>query len=215
MTETKILLVDDHAVVREGLREILDGHPNLTVVGEAGDGREALESVKRLSPDVVVMDIWLPRLSGTSATKEICKTSPGTRVVILSVHSGPRYVEEALLAGAWGYVVKSAAAKELIAAIEAVRDGRKFLSPAVAEGLVDRVVHPEAAASGPLAVLTAREREILQRVAEGLSAKEIAEDLHISTRTAETHRANMMRKLDVKKTASLVRIAIREGLMAP
>lgn len=215
MTDTRVLLVDDHAVIREGLRELLNARTDMVVVGEAGDGREAVEAVERLAPDVAVMDVWLPRLSGIAATEEIRKASPQTGVVVLSVHAELRFVENALRAGATGYVVKSAAAKELIAAIGAVREGKRYLSPEVAEGLVERVIHPGEAEPGPLAALSTREREILQRLAEGLSAKEIAADLHISTRTAETHRANVMRKLDVRKTTSLVRIAIREGLLAP
>jgi len=211
----RVLLVDDHAVLREGLREILESRSSVTVVGEAGDGREAVEAARRLRPDVVIMDVWLPRLSGIAATAEIVKEDPAAKIIILSVHERADVVEDALFAGASGYVVKSAAAQELITAIEAVVQRKKYISPAVAESLVDRVVHPNEAEHGPLAGLTRREREILQRVAEGLSAKEIGVDLHISARTVDTHRGSIMRKLDVHKTAGLVRIAIRGGLVSP
>ncbi len=212
--EVRILIVDDHVIVREGLREVLEGHPGFRVVGEAGDGREAIAAAERLVPDVAVMDLQLPRLSGIAAAREIARVSPATYVVILSVQEGVLAVEEALRAGAAGYVVKRAASTELVAALEAAVAGKKYLSPEVAEGLLERVTHPHESGAGPLAALTSREREILRWVAEGLTAKEIAENLSISVRTAETHRSNVMRKLGVSKTAGLVRIAIREGLVA-
>jgi DNA-binding NarL/FixJ family response regulator len=187
----------------------------VTVVGEASDGREGVELTARLRPDVVVMDVWLPRLSGIAATAEIHRQTPSAKVIILSVHARADFVEDALCAGALAYVVKTAATQELISAIDAVTHGKKYISPAVAEVLLDRLVHPDEADHGPLATLTPREREILQRVAEGLSAKEIAGDLHISARTVETHRGSIMRKLGVHKTAGLVRLAIREGLLGP
>lgn len=211
----QVLLVDDHAVVREGLRELLESRCRASVVGEASDGRDAVEAAARLRPDMVIMDVFLPRLSGIAATAEIVKEDRTTKVIVLSANERADIVQDALGAGASGYVVKSAAVAELVAAIEAVGEGRKYISPAVAQGVVERVVDPSHAERGPLSGLTRREREILQRVAEGLSAKEIGRDLHISARTVDTHRGAIMRKLDVHKTASLVRLAIRGGLLAP
>jgi DNA-binding NarL/FixJ family response regulator len=211
---TRVLVVDDHTLVREGLRELIASKPGFVVVGEAADGLAAVEAAAQLRPDVVVMDVWLPKLSGILALVEMRRANPRIRVLMLSAHDRANLVLDALRAGASGYLLKSAAASELIAAIVAVRNGEKYLSPAVAENVVQRALDPEVQ-RGALASLTAREREILQRLAEGLSAKEIGSQLHISVRTVETHRASLMRKLGIRKTASLVRFAIREGLLPP
>jgi DNA-binding NarL/FixJ family response regulator len=216
-SETRVLVVDDHEVVREGLCQFIDSHPGYRVVAQAGDGRDAVLEQERTAPDVTVMDVWLPRLSGIAATAEIRRARPDAKVVVLSVHEKPEVVEDALRAGASAYVVKRAPGRELITAIDAARDGKLYISPEVADGVVAHIMERD---HGPGAVthrscLTPREREILQRVAEGLSAKEIAADLHISVRTVETHRCSVMRKLGVHKTSNLVRIAIREGLIAP
>jgi len=213
--ETRILLVDDHAMVREALRAKLEAVDHLTVVGEARDGREAIEAARELRPDVIVMDIWLPRLSGLAATQEILKTDRNARVLILSVHEGRSFVEDAFRAGAIGYVVKSGSVQELLEAIDAVRQGRSYLSPAITQHVVGAIRDPRDSASSGLSRLSSREREVLQRIAEGLASKEIAADLHLSRRTVETHRANLMRKLGAHKASSLVRIAIREGLVSP
>ena len=213
--ETRVLLVDDHAMVREALRAKLDAVDDLKVVGEAQDGREAIEAAERLRPDVIVMDIWLPRLSGLAATEEIVKADRGARILILSVHEGRSFVEDAFRAGALGYVVKTGPVKELIEAIDAVRQGRSYLSPAITEHVVGAIRDPRDSATNGLGALSSREREVLQRIAEGLASKEIAADLHLSRRTVETHRANLMRKLGAHKASSLVRIAIREGLVSP
>jgi DNA-binding NarL/FixJ family response regulator len=213
--ETRVLLAEDHTLVREGLRELLDAQPGIRIIGEVSDGREAVAETLRLTPDVVVMDAWLPRLSGLLALTEIRKASPSTRVVMLSAYERVGFVVEALREGAYAYVPKSAPASELLAAIRAASAGEKYLSQAVSKQLVAQVIEPGQEGGQSIRWLTQREREILQRLAEGLSAKEIGAELDISVRTVESHRASMMRKLGVHKAADLVRFAIREGLVAP
>lgn len=215
MVDITVLLVDDQVLVREGFRQILEAHPGITVVGAVGDGQEAVEASQSHSPDVVLMETWLPHLSGIAATEEIRKTCPRTRVLILSAHQELRLVEAAVHAGAAGYLLKNEPSKALIDAVQIVQRGGLYISPGAAAELMNLVTDAGAGKRRPLGALTSREREILQRLAEGLSAKEVAGDLGISIRTAESHRANVMRKLGVHKTAGLVRIAIREGLIAP
>lgn len=212
---TRLLLVDDHEMLREALAGVIDRRPDLEVVGEASNGREAVELAKQLDPDVIVMDIWLPRLSGIDATREIVRQDPKARVVIMTQHDRRSFVEDALRAGALGYVVKSGSCRELLEAIDAVSRGRSYLSPTVTEHVVGALTRPADVGGQTLGALTAREREVLQRIAEGQGSKEIAADLHVSQRTVESHRANLMRKLDVHKVSGLVRLAIREGLVAP
>ena len=211
---TRILLADDHLLLRQGLRRLLEAE-GLEVAAEAGDGREAVEEALRVQPDVVLMDIWMPRLSGIEATRELLQRQPGAKVLMLSMHEGRAFVEDALRAGALGYVLKSASSHELCEAIEGVRQGRAYLSAAVAHEAAEAIRRPRGAAGTPLDSLTNREREVLQRIAEGFGSKEIASDLQLSRRTVESHRAHLMRKLGVHKTSALVRIAIREGLVAP
>jgi two-component system, NarL family, response regulator NreC len=213
-TETRILLVEDLAIVREGLRTMLEARSDLCIVGEAEDGRQAVEEAARLEPDIVVMDIELPRLSGIEATREIRKVRPETQVVILSVQDSCSVVEEALRAGASGYVIKTGTRRDLFDAVDALRAGRMYLSPGVADQVVMALRRPDRAEASAV-TLTEREREILERVVEGLSAKEIASELDISVRTVETHRHKIMRKLGVNKSSALVRIAIRDGLVKP
>ena len=213
--ETRVLLAEDHTLVREGLRELLDAQPGIRVVAEVSDGREAVEAALRLSPDVVVMDAWLPRLSGLLALSEIRRANPSARVVMLSAYERVGFVLEALREGAYAYVPKSAPASELLAAIRAASVGEKYISRSVSQQLVAQVIEPSPEGPQSLRWLTQREREILQRLAEGLSAKEIGAELRISVRTVESHRASMMRKLGIHKAAELVRFAIREGLVSP
>lgn len=213
--ETTILLVDDHRIVREGLRKILEERSDFSVIGEAADGEEAVRLTHEKHPDVVVMDIWMPRLSGIDAIRRIHRERNGTRCIALSMHQGRNYVEDALRAGASGYVVKSSAGEDLIQAIDTVRSGRSYLSPAVAEQVVEAIAHPEDQAGSSVAMLTGREREVLQLIAEGHSSKEIAQMLGVSLKTVESHRANLMDKLNIHKVSSLVRFAIRSGLVAP
>jgi DNA-binding NarL/FixJ family response regulator len=209
----RVLIADDHEVVRDGLRRVIEAGGDFAVVAEAGDGREAVRLAREHRPDVAVIDLWMPGVSGEEAIR--CIASDGdTKVLALSAYHEWGRVRSALQAGALGYVVKSAAATELIDALHALCDGRAYLSPAVAQHVVDELGGAEAPRS-PLEQLTEREREVLALIADGLSSKEIAARLGHSPKTAESHRASVMRKLGVHKTSSLVRIAIREGLVVP
>jgi len=205
---TRTLLVDDHLVMRDALRRLIEHQDDLEVVGEAADGREAVEVWKALRPDLTVMDISLPKMSGVLATRAIREIDPRAHVLILTMHDQACFVEDALAAGAAGYVVKTAPTAELLSAVEAARRSQIFLSPAIAR----HAVRGGGAADHKLSL---RERQVLQGIVEGLGSKEIAEDLHLSVRTVGTHRANIMRKLGLNKASALVRHAIREGLVAP
>ncbi len=211
---TTILLADDHRIVREGLRQLLDAQDAFEVIAEADDGEEAVQIAEAQQPDIAIMDIWMPRLSGIDAIRRISKTR-GTRSIALSMHDSRTYVEEALRAGASGYVVKSSATEDLFEAISAVRAGRSYLSPAVAQQVVEAITRPGDTSASAAAVLTGREREVLQLIAEGHSSKEIAGLLGVSLKTIESHRANLMEKLNIHKVSSLVRFAIRSGLVSP
>lgn len=213
--ETTIVLADDHALVRDVLRKYMEAEPSFRVVAEASEGREAVEAVRTHRPDVAVLDLWMPGLSGAEATRQIVESDSATRVLILTMHEDPSHVREALRAGASGYVVKTAPARQLLEAIEVVRRGQTYVSPAVSHHLVRAVRGEDEGESSILATLTQREREVLQLVAEGLSAKEIAVQLGLAIKTAAAHRANLMAKLGIHKTSLLVRLAIREGLVAP
>lgn len=210
----RVLLADDHDMVREALRQIIDERSDMAVVADARDGREAVSLAKEHAPDVAVIDLWMPGLAGEEAIRQIVERCPGTKVLALSMHEDWGRVRAALQAGALAYVVKSAAFHELIDAIHALASGRGYLSPAVAQHVVDAVGDHEHRRS-PIATLTEREREVLALIAEGLSSKEIAVQLGHAPKTAEAHRASLMRKLGVHKTSSLVRIAIRDGLVSP
>jgi DNA-binding NarL/FixJ family response regulator len=210
----RVLIADDHELVREGLRRVIEAGGDLTVVAEAKDGREAVALAREHRPDVAVIDLRMPGVSGEEATRRITRRERRTKVLVLSAHEEWDRVRGALEAGALGYVVKSAAASELVDAIHALCEGRAYLSPAVAHQVVD-AFGVGGAPPSPLTQLTEREREVLALIAEGLSSKEIAARLGHSPKTAETHRASLMRKLGVHKTSALVRIAIREGLVAP
>ncbi len=211
---TTILLADDHRIVREGLRKLLDANDAFEVIAEADDGEEAVQIAEAQQPDIAIMDIWMPRLSGIDAIRRISKTR-STRSIALSMHDSRTYVEEALRAGASGYVVKSSATEDLFEAISAVRAGRSYLSPAVAQQVVEAITRPGDTSASAAAVLTGREREVLQLIAEGHSSKEIAGLLGVSLKTIESHRANLMEKLNIHKVSSLVRFAIRSGLVSP
>jgi DNA-binding NarL/FixJ family response regulator len=210
---TRILLVDDHALVREGLRALLTSNAETQVIGEASTGREALELARNLDPDVILMDVGMPDLNGFEATRQMKSTAPGARVIALSTHSDKRYVLAMLEAGARGYIVKSAAGEELVRAIETVNRNQIYLSPAIAGVVVDSYLGREYPEEGiGAALLGSREREVLQLLAEGKSSPEIAGVMHISVSTVETHRRNIMRKLDIHSVAGLTKFAIREGL---
>jgi DNA-binding NarL/FixJ family response regulator len=209
----RVVLVEDHRIVRDGLRALLDGEAGMDVVAEAGDGRSAVRVIKEMQPQVVVMDVVLPDLNGIEATRKIIAEVPGTRVVALSMYSDKRFVTEMLRAGAHGYLLKDCAFDELARAIRAVAGGRSYLGSGVADVVVeDYVQHMEACEKSAFSVLTPREREVLQLLAEGKSTKEIAADLHVSPKTVETHRQQTMKKLGMKSVAELTKYAIREGL---
>jgi DNA-binding NarL/FixJ family response regulator len=204
----RVLLADDHAVVREGLRSLLVSK-GLTVVGEARDGREAVQLALTLGLDVAVMDVGMPVLNGLEAARSILRRAPLTRIILLTVHTEQPYVVESLKIGVKGYVLKTQAAAELLDAIQSVIGGRTYLSPGISGSVIDAMV---AGAAPPADPLSAREREVVQLISEGHTTKEVASVLGISVKTAETHRTNVMRKLNVHETAGLVRYAIRRGL---
>ena len=224
----KVLLADDHRIVRQGLRSLLESQEDMQVVAEAGDGRQALELAAEHEPDVVVMDVAMPQLNGIEATRRLISDQPDTKVVALSMHSDRRYVAEALKAGASAYLIKDGAFDELVSAIRAVVANKVYLSPRVAGVVVDDYVRrlpgdgrdAEGADNGgrgggvPNAFqkLTAREREVLQLMAEGFATKEIASRLHVSVKTVETHRRQLMEKLQLYSVAEVTKYAIREGL---
>ena len=214
MSRVRILLGDDHTVVRQGLRKILEDQEGWEVVGEAPDGRESVRLALALQPDVAVLDIVMPLLSGIEATRQILRRLPDTGVLILSMHDNTEYVLESLRAGAHGYLLKGTAATELCDAIRAVRRGESFFSPPIA-GRLSAVVRGDAAEppAGALGALTPRERQVLVGVARGHTNREIALQLGISHRTVETHRESLMRKLGVRTVAGLTRLALEAGLV--
>jgi DNA-binding NarL/FixJ family response regulator len=216
VTSLRILIVDDHAVVRRGVRSLLETQPGWEVSGEATTGREAVDLARRLQPDVVVMDLSLPELNGLDATRQILKESPRSEILVLTMHHSEELARDVLQAGARGYVLKSDADQSLIAAVESLRQHKPFLSATVTEFVLDDYVrHAEAHDSeGPYA-LTARERELIQLLAEGKSNKEAASELGISVKTVEAHRANLMRKLHLRSVSDLVRYAIRNKIVQP
>jgi len=210
----RILLADDHHLVRAGIRALLERVPSVQVVAECGDGREALEAIERLRPDVALLDITMPGLNGLEVAARIAKLSPKTRILILSMHAGEAYVAQALRAGVAGYLLKDSAAAELGLALEAVGRGEAWLSPAISRQVVEGFLSSSSAGPDPLAGLTGRQREILQLIAEGRSTKRIAADLGVSVKTVETHRAQLMERLDIHDVPGLVRLAIRTGLIS-
>jgi len=212
---TTIVVCDDHSIVREGLIKLLESRSDLQVIGQASDGEEAVNLVLDKQPDVVLMDIWMPRLSGIDATRRIGKRGSEAKVLVLSMHESRTYVEEVLRAGAAGYVVKSSATADLLQAIDAVNTGQSYLSPSITQQVVDAIARPDDAAPSGVSMLTDREREVLQLIAEGLSSKEIAGVLGVSLKTVDSHRSNLMEKLDIHKVSGLVRFAIRAGLVEP
>ncbi|HMC82520.1 MAG TPA: response regulator transcription factor [Candidatus Polarisedimenticolia bacterium] len=204
----RILLADDHVIVRQGLRALLD-RERLEVVGEASDGREAVRLAMTLRPEVAVLDLAMPLLNGMDAAREILKTDPRTKVILLTMHTEDRYVLEALRAGVSGYVVKTRAAGDLLEAIREVQRGHFYLSPGISRVVIEAFLAKGDPPSDPL---TSRERQVLQLIAEGKTTKQAAALLDISVKTAETHRTRIMQKLDIHETAGLVRYAIRLGL---
>jgi DNA-binding NarL/FixJ family response regulator len=215
MTPIRVLLADDHTLVRAGIRGLLQGLADVDVVGEAGDGQEALRLAESLRPDVVLLDVGMPGLNGLEVAGRIGAFDASIRVVILSMHSSEEYVLRALRAGCAGYLLKASAVSELEVAVRAVARGETYLSPAVSKRVVDDYVSRTGGAADPLDALTPRQREVLQLAAEGLSSKEIAQRLGLSHRTVEAHRAQLMERLGVHDLAGLVRFAVRVGLIRP
>ncbi|HEY7390579.1 MAG TPA: response regulator transcription factor [Bryobacteraceae bacterium] len=212
----RVLLADDHTLIRAGLRMVVAAQPDLTVVGEAGDGREAVAMAQNLKPDVVVMDIGMPGLNGIESARQIRAALPETQIVMLSMHSDEAYVLRALKAGAKAYLLKDSAEPDLARAIRAAAAGKSFFSPAVGKVLLEDYMRAmeRSGAEDSYEILSAREREILQLVAEGHSSKEIADMLHLSIYTVETHRARVMQKLNLRGIPELILYAVRKGIVS-
>ncbi|MCI0336303.1 MAG: response regulator transcription factor [Acidobacteria bacterium] len=209
-----IMLADDHPIVRQGLRALLESEHHFRLVGEAGDGLEAVRLATRLKPDVLITDLMMPGLNGLEVTRQVTKSLPQTRVIILSMYTNIAYVLEALRKGASGYVLKDSQAADLVLAVREVAAGRRYLSPPLSERALELYTQRmEAVPDDPYELLTNREREILQLVAEGRTSVEIANQLFISPRTAEGHRANLMRKLGLQNQAEIVRFALNRGIL--
>ena len=215
MTGTRILLGDDHALVRRGLRLILDNEPDLTVVAEAGDGAEAVELAKVHRPDIAILDIAMPRLTGLQATRELARITPDTRVLILTMYDNEQYLLEALQAGASGYVLKSVADRDLVEACRAAMRNEPFLYPGDVTALIRNLLERTRQGRPAAKVITGREEEILKLVAEGHTSRQIAQMLVISVKTVERHRANLLQKLGLRDRLDLMRYAIRVGLVEP
>ncbi len=208
----RVLIADDHAVVAEGLRHLIEAERDIEVVACVGDGREAVQKARELQPDVVLMDLSMPELNGADATRAILERDARCRVIVLSMYAQREYVRRALKAGAAGYVVKRSAAKEVVEAIRAVHAGQRYLSPRVADVVLDD--YTDEKQDDPLSRLSAREREVLQLLAEGRTGAQIAERLSLSQKTVETYRARLVEKLGIRDLAGLVRFAIQKGLVS-
>ncbi len=211
----RIVLVEDHTILREGLRALLAADPKFEIVGEADDGREALRRVDKLTPDLVVMDLSMPRMTGMDAIREIKRRHPATKIIALTVHKAEEYLRTTLQAGADGYVLKDATHVELLLAIQNVLKGKTYLSPSVSDTVIEGYLEGKEnqVPSPRLGLLSPREREVLKLIAEGYKNKEIAADLFISLKTVEKHRANLMKKLDLHNAAALTAFAIEQGLV--
>lgn len=209
-----ILLADDHNIVRQGLRALLQSEPHFRLVGEASDGIEAVRLAERLKPDVLITDVMMPGLNGLEVARQVSRSLPNTRIIILSMYTNDAYVIEAFKNGANGYVLKDSEASDLIQAVKEVINGNRYLSPPLSERALELYMQKlESAPSDPYELLTTREREVLQLVAEGKTSAEIANRLFISPRTAEGHRANLMRKLGLQTNADLIRFALKRGIL--
>jgi two-component system response regulator NreC len=208
---TRLLLADDHALIRQGLKALLEKQ-GYQVVGEASNGQEAIRAAEKNQPDVAIIDISMPVLNGVDAARELKKSTPKTKVILLTQHDEDQYVTESLRAGVRGYVLKSQLAEDLVHAIQEVCRGSVYLSPSISRAVVDAYLSNAHVSPDPL---SGRERQVLQLVGEGKATKDVAVHLGISVKTAESHRARLMKKLDIHETASLVRYAIRRGLIEP
>ncbi|MDB6164018.1 MAG: DNA-binding response regulator [Xanthomonadaceae bacterium] len=209
----RVLIADDHTMVRESLVSVLQADGDVQVVAQAADGIEAVDKAVKFRPDIVIVDLSMPHLSGIEVIRRLRDALPDTRVLVLTMHQEDEYVLQAVRAGASGYLVKDSAAAELLAAVRSVHAGRGYFGPQAAKTLADQLQHPERVLEDPYGRLTAREREVFHLIAEGLTTKEIARRLAISAKTAENHRGRVLDKLDMRNTAELVRYALRKGLI--
>ena len=213
--KVRIVLAEDHTILREGLRALLSADPKFEIVGEAADGRQAVRAVEKLGPDLVMMDLSMPRMTGMDAIREIKKRCPETKIMVLTVHKTEEYLRTTLQAGANAYVLKDATRDELLMAIENVLTGKTYLSPGVSEKVIEGYLEGKESRlpGSTMGLLSPREREVLKLIAEGYKNKEIAVDLCISLKTVEKHRANLMKKLDLHNAAALTAYAIEQGLL--
>jgi DNA-binding NarL/FixJ family response regulator len=209
----RVLIADDHTMVRESLVSVLQAEGDVQVVAQAADGIEAVEKALQLRPEIVIIDLSMPRLSGIEVIRRLHDAAPAIRILVLTMHQEDEYVLQAVRVGASGYLVKDSAAAELLAAVRAVHAGRGYFGPQAASTLARQVQHPERTLDDPYGRLTAREREVFHLIAEGMTTKEIARRLSISVKTAENHRGRVLEKLDMRNTAELVRYALRKGLI--
>jgi DNA-binding NarL/FixJ family response regulator len=214
MSGLRILIADDHEVARQGIRALLESHPGWEVCAEAKDGREAVELANNSKPDIALLDIGMPNLNGLDAARQILAMSPAIRILILTMHDAEQVVREVLAAGARGFVLKSDAGRDLVAAVDALQHRRTFFTTRVTQMVLNGYLHQEKEGQPSVkAVLTPREREVIQLLAEGKTSKEVAVALKLSVKTAETHRTNLMRKLDLHSVADLTLYAIRNGIV--
>ena len=214
MSDLRIFIADDHEVAREGIRSVVENHAGWEVCGEGRDGREAVTAASQLKPDVFLLDIGMPNLNGLDAARQILTILPEARILILTVHDSEQVVREVLAAGARGFLLKSDTGRDLVAAVEALQHGRTFFTSRVAQMMLDGYLRPyNESEPSSQCVLTPREREVIQLVAEGKSTKEVATALNLSVKTAETHRTNLMRKLDLHSIADLTLYAVRNGIV--
>jgi DNA-binding NarL/FixJ family response regulator len=209
----RIILADDHAILRQGLKSLLEEEPDFQVVGEAGNGLEALKLVDHLKPDVLVVDVMMPRMNGLEVIRQAHIHCPGIKIIVLSMHDREAYIIEAIRNGASAYVLKDSQAVDLVNAIRDVIQGRRFLSAPLSERLIDNYFDKAKQVSDPFDALTAREREVFQLVAEGLTSPEIAERMYVSTRTVDVYRSNIMHKLHLKTQTDLIRLALKRGIL--
>ncbi len=209
----RILIADDHEIARRGICALLGDHEGWEICGEARDGREAVEYASRLKPDVLLLDVGMPNLNGLDAARQILAMLPEARILILTIHDSEQVVREVLAAGARGFVLKSDAGRDLVAAVEALQDRRTYFTPKIAQMMLNGYLRPHEGDTWEKCVLTPREREVIQLVAEGKTTKEIATALRLSVKTAETHRTNLMRKLNLHSVADLTLYAVRNGIV--
>ncbi|MGA2517285.1 MAG: response regulator transcription factor [Thermodesulfobacteriota bacterium] len=214
--KVRIVIAEDHTILREGLRSLLSSNANFEVVGEAGDGREAIRQVKKLKPDLILSDLSMPRMNGMEAIKEIKRESPATKILVLTVHRAEEYILATFRAGADGYLLKDSTHSELLMAVKKVLSGTRYISPEISEKVIEGYIEGKKSLKSRTSweTLTQREREILKLIAEGYRNKEIAEDLCISVKTVEKHRANLMEKLDLHSIQALTTFAIEKGLVS-